>query len=442
MSENHVLIVGTGGDSKAPLIDRLLGHGARVATIDTPNSAATELPNGVRSVTVPTMTRGTLYWALANLPADFRPTVTASMFEPCIEGAAFCRDTLGSRGLSLDSVPIIRDKAVMYKALHDAGVRVPRFRAFNLSNVHSDGLTFPIVIKPTRGSANLGVRKITLPDKLAIAAAEAAREVDTHRFTDLDFEDLSTEWVATEYISGKEVEVDAYITADTVKLVAIQEKTIINEHDRIIEENNSVVPTITIDDRERLAINSAVAAIARTLFDTVLRPSGLWGWPLYCEFRVDGDSCVCLECSLRIGGGWVPQAVRSAIGIDLFDVAARAILGMEVKIKERADTRGVYWQLIYSAERGTYSGCEGYRTTEGAQLIELVERGTPIDVPHSEAIACLFVEDETSVRASAKASRILSDLSVIIAIPELHRYKPPLPPALENDWLNSDRSSD
>lgn len=141
-----------------PLAETIRGHGLPVAAWD--------ITDGIVRLDEPPP-RG-VYFSRMSASAHTRDHPLAAAYINAVLGwleAAGRRVVNGSSALGLEL-----SKARQYAALQRAGIVVPRTRVVvGVQHVTTatDGLTWPLIVKPNRGGKGLGVVRVDTPDELA-----------------------------------------------------------------------------------------------------------------------------------------------------------------------------------------------------------------------------------------------------------------------------------
>lgn len=225
--------------------------------------------------------------------------VTSSS-EYSIPVAAALARRLGLPGPDPEAIERCRDKGYQRTRLHEAGVGVPPFRqagSVDQAVTAARALGWPVVVKPVDGSGSVGVRLCEDEDTVAAHAAallsRGANERGIAPAPRLLVEGLA--W-------GAEFSVETF----SGRIIGITRKHL------------GALPDFVETGHDYPAMASAEDE--RALADTVLRGSqalGLGWGPQHWELRVDEGRAVVIEVNPRLAGGFIPELVRRAQGIDL-----------------------------------------------------------------------------------------------------------------------------
>ena len=275
-----------------------------------------------------------------------RPTATA----------AYASQILGIRANSPEAVENCRNKARQRQTLAKAGVRVPNFVPFGISDEVSSILPrvkFPCVVKPTVLAASQGVIRANDAAELENAVARirallASPEIQVLRETGLD------ELLAESYVPGREVAIEGLLDEGRLRVLTIFDKPDPLEgpyFEETIYVTPSRLPAKTQRELEECAARS-VAAL------------GLVTGPVHAEFRVNEEGPWVLEVAPRPIGGLCSRALRfGAERISLEELLVRHALGLGGSDAVREDdASGV--MMIPVPRSGIFEGVDGVEDAE------------------------------------------------------------------------------
>lgn len=224
--------------------------------------------------------------------------------------AAYAARSLGLRYNSPASVENCRSKLRQREVLRQAGLPVPEFFSFALSEFLSPGsprsadavlsqVVFPCVLKPLRLSASQGVIRANDADEFAAAVERIARllaspEVQVTREEQLD------RLLVERYVPGAEVALEGLLDRGHLRVLALFDKP-----DPLtgpyFEESIYVTPSRLPEDVQARIYDCAAATVSAL---------GLSEGPIHAEFRVNDDGPWILEVAPRPIGGLCSRALR------------------------------------------------------------------------------------------------------------------------------------
>jgi biotin carboxylase len=195
---------------------------------------------------------------------------------------------------------------------------------------------FPVVIKPVDGSGSVGVRacatSVEAGRHAATLLSQAVRAGGDRRM------------LVEALVAGPEFSVEVF----SGRVVGITRKHL------------GTPPAFVETGHDYPA--EADPAVCAALLDTVTRGTALlglgWG-PLHWELRVDGEGrAVPMEVNPRLAGGFIPELVRHAQGIDLVRETLRLVVGQAPEV-EPARHRHASIRFLFAPGAGALESVEG-----------------------------------------------------------------------------------
>jgi biotin carboxylase len=246
-----------------------------------------------------------------------------SSSEYFIATAAELARELGLPGPDPEAVSACRDKGVQRTLLAQAGVRGPAFRivvSVAEAVAAAGSLGLPVVVKPVSGTGSLGVRLCSDMREVEEAAAAILARTVNERGMALPARLLVEEWAA-----GPEVSVEAF----GAEVVGITRKHL-GEPPFFVEIGHDFPSPLPPGEELALAETTARCREALSL-----------GWgPLHLELKRSPDRPAVVEVNPRLAGGFIPELVRIATGLDLIAETVAAAAGLEVGLDRRGSRAG------------------------------------------------------------------------------------------------------
>ncbi|HEX7239749.1 MAG TPA: ATP-grasp domain-containing protein, partial [Longimicrobiaceae bacterium] len=237
-----------------------------------------------------------------------------------------------------------RDKSWQRRVLSEAGLPAPAFRVATSAAEAVDAareIGAPVVVKPVAGSGSVGVR----------ACADAA-EAGAHAAALLAEAEAAGEAarvLVEALVDGPEYSVEVF----SGRVVGITRKHL------------GAPPAFVEAGHDYPA--AAPAGVAQALEDTVVRATALlglgWG-PLHWELRMRGAEAVAIEVNPRLAGGFIPELVRHAQGIDLIRETLRLVTGQTPEL-EPVRGRHASIRFLFSPGEGPLAVVEGLDGARG-----------------------------------------------------------------------------
>jgi biotin carboxylase len=284
-----------------------------------------------------------------------RPTVTA----------AYAAEALGIAGNPPAAAEICRSKLRQRETLRAAGIRVPDFFSFAVSDRLADVVArvkFPCVVKPLSLSASQGVIRANNAGEFAEAVRRIRLLMESPEIQVLREAERDRLLVET-YIPGREVAVEGLIEAGRLRVLAIFDKPDPLEGP-YFEESIYVTPSRLPAETQKAIEECAANAIGAL---------GLTTGPVHAEFRVNESGPWVLEIAPRPIGGLCARALRFGAGrISLEELLLRQALGMPGSDAEReAEASGV--MMIPVPQSGIFDAVEGIEAAERVNGITGIE---------------------------------------------------------------------
>lgn len=246
------------------------------------------------------------FGALRNCLADLRATAPiAGIFsssEYFIEAAARLAQAEGLPGADPDAIAICRDKRRQRTYLRDAGVLVPQFSpASSLDDVLTalENRSYPLVVKPAFGTGSVGVRLCANREAVLAHSAQLFERKVNERGSPIDSSIL-----IEDYLHGPEYSVEVF----GLETLGVTRK-MLSPEPLFVEVGHDFPAPIPRDSAERLSSVARRALVAVGL---------CWG-PAHIELRMTPRGPAIVEINPRLAGGFIPELVRRATGIDLIE---------------------------------------------------------------------------------------------------------------------------
>ncbi|HEU4454608.1 MAG TPA: ATP-grasp domain-containing protein, partial [Longimicrobium sp.] len=294
-----------------------------------------------------------------------------------------------------------RDKSRQREVLAAGGVPVPAFRAVSSAAeavAAARAIGFPVVVKPVDGSGSAGVR-----------ACAGEGEVEAHAAPLFAAGGAGTRLLVESFVAGPEFSVEVF----SGRVVGITRKHL-GSPPFFVEAGHDYPAALP-------------AGVAAALADSATRGTALlglgWG-PLHWELRVAEDGrAIPMEVNPRLAGGFIPELVRHAQGIDLIRETLRLVVGRSPGLVPAHD-RHASIRFLFAPAAGRLEAVEGRSAALGRPGVvdvalyrkmgdELAIHGDFRDrIGH--VIACARADD-TAARA---AERARDSIRVLVAAPD------------------------
>jgi len=200
------------------------------------------------------------------------------------------------------AIRVCRNKWLQRKCLQNAGVRVPAFVRVTSTVAAVDALTIiplPVVLKPTVGTGSVGVRLCCTRTEVEVHAASLLAIRTNERGLP-----IPSEILVEQYLTWPEYSAETF----GARLLGITRKHV-SPKPYFVETGHDFPATLAPKMAEAVA----------KLIDQALTAAGLvWG-PAHTEFRCSQEGIAIMEINPRLAGGFIPELVRLATGIDMIE---------------------------------------------------------------------------------------------------------------------------
>jgi biotin carboxylase len=322
--------------------------------------------------------------------------------DPYLQTAAQINHELGLKSNPLHAVSAVNDKALMREVLRGTPVGQVvsaeiRTRLDLEQFATSNG--YPIILKPSRGSASKDIHIIS-------GAAELAYVADALEFAGEDAAEDAAPWVAEEFLEGREFSVETHSAAGEHQILAVTEK-FKNEH---FVEIGHVVPA---------RITAAEHCLLTDETRSVLTALGVEEGPAHTELILTARGPRLVETHTRPGGDAIVVLIQAAAGYDIHELTFAWLSGKPADMAHEP-TAGAAAIWFRTAEPGRVTATGGEpeaAACEGVVFAELeVAVGDVIPEVRSSGdrpAAALAVGDDADSalgRAQEAASRLVIEV--------------------------------
>jgi len=229
--------------------------------------------------------------------------------ESSVMTVALVAEALGLPGIGLDAARNSRNKLLMRQAHQRGGVPHPRFRFTpDLSSALEAAAEFgyPVVLKPTMGTASNFVFRVDNPEELAVRFRDASEGIARMLAYVLEPEgvDLGPHGLLVEsFLDGHEHLFEALVWDDEVSVGSAVDRATIEGKN--FDDDVHVAPTsLTAEQLEQIRQIIAGAAVAQGLHRSVL----------HAEIRFHQGEPHLVEIAARPGGGGLDMVARVTAG--------------------------------------------------------------------------------------------------------------------------------
>jgi argininosuccinate lyase len=313
--------------------------------------------------------------------------------------AAKIAGQLGLPAPDPEAIAVCRDKHSQRLRLAAEGIGSPSFRLATSADeavTAAEEIGFPVVIKPAYGSGSVGVK---LCDDAATVAAHAG-ELLSQRENERG-QPIPQRILVEELVTGNEYSVE------TFNSVAIG----------VTRKYLGPLPAFVEVGHDYPAVLNA--ELERSIRQTALRALealGLGWGPAHVEIRVTEDGPKIIEVNPRLAGGFIPELVRLASGVDLISATVRQVIGQEPSLMPQRNQHASI-RFIVAEREGKLSainGLEDARRVPGVIRVETYNGNRPASLrgDFRDRLGHVIAVGETNEDARAAAETAHAELAL------------------------------
>ena len=296
--------------------------------------------------------------------------------------ALACRK-LGLLFNSPEAVEACRDKHSSRVKLKGAGLKVPAFRRFSLTEnpqTLSPCIEYSCVLKPLGLSASRGVIRADSPEEFCRAFVRIKRLLLSPDVQVLREETSESLQVET-YIEGREFALEGMLDQGHLKVLALFDKPDPLEGP-FFEETIYVTPSRLVEDDQKRVVAEIEQATSAL---------GLSHGPIHAEVRLNRAGIWILEVAARSIGGLCSRLLRFDGGMSLEELIIWQALGQNVKgVSRESLASGV--MMIPIPQAGLFEGVKGVEEacrTPGVEEVRITAKARQKLTPLPEGASYL-----------------------------------------------------
>ena len=280
-----------------------------------------------------------------------------SSSEYYIEVAARLAKRLGLRAPPPDAVAVCRYKPAQRERLRNGSILCPQGRVgedAKACQLAAAQIGYPVVLKPPDRSGSEGVRYCATPTDVAQHSAYLFGSATTP-----DARKGCRCVLVEAFVDGPEYSVEIV----SGRIVGITRKHLSGLPYFVEVGHDFPAP---LDPSRADQIGSAALAAVRTL--------GLADWISHVEIRLTPSGPMIIEVNPRLAGGFIPELIRLATGIDLIGSTIRWSIGGDDVVPTLNKGRAASIRFLRPSRPGvlaTVSGLDAARSTPGVADVTL-----------------------------------------------------------------------
>jgi S-sulfo-L-cysteine synthase (3-phospho-L-serine-dependent) len=318
-----------------------------VVLTDTPSRYSYLAEDDVKTVVVQTQDLEALRETIAHLSVKAPVAGIFSTSEYYMETAAALAKDFGLPGADAGSIANCRNKWIQRQRLRQIHLRTPVFHRVCSAREACDAaeaIGLPVIVKPTLGTGSVGVRLCkTNPEVYEHASLLLGQTANERGIR------IPKEVLVEEYLIGPEFSVETFnsqLIGATRKYVSREPYFVEIGHDFPAELSSEVMLEVI------------------TVVSRALEGLGLTWGPAHTEMRLTGKGPTIIEINPRLAGGFIPEIVRLASGIDLIEETLKIVTSAEPDLGWRSRFFASI-RFLFCREDGIITGLQGLEEATG-----------------------------------------------------------------------------
>ena len=300
--------------------------------------------------------------------------------------------------LSKRQVLNLTNKMYMKRLMMANDIPTSRFKTFTSKDqLNTEGLKFPLVVKPVDSNGSKGVRKVNDIKELDFYAKDA------FKFT------LSDTIIVEEFNEGFEISADFYVVdGKAVKVMWCQlNKYKVNDSTQVIYQ--SIIPP-TLSDTASKKLSEIANKIAKAY--------EVYNSPLLIQAMINGDDVKVIEFSARLGGGAKYKTIQNVTGFNVLRANLESMLGEKPKVEINDDGR-CYSRCHIYVNGGVFKAIEGLEDLQQRGIIDEYVLTKPFGVTvgspksSSDRVASVFISASSNEELNMKINESINNIKVL-----------------------------
>lgn len=293
----------------------------------------------------------------------------------------------------------VTNKLLMKSLMLNNNIPTSKFVVItNIDECEGVDLSYPVIVKPTDSNSSKGVRKADSLEELK-SFAEKAFEISRNKKV-----------IIEEYIIGKEIGIDCYISNGKATVLITKERrkipAVMNQNEQIF----GCIWPMTLSDSDFKPIEQIAERISMVF--------GLDNTPLMIQAIVNQDGINVIEFGARFGGGESFRIIKLATGFDPTSAVIDSYLGNEFALNHEIPEFYYADNFIY-AKQGNFNEILGFESFLDDNTIEYIDSyktkgaliGNELSSNNRVGVFTVKAKDKTSLMK--KINSVLSNIDVI-----------------------------
>lgn len=242
---------------------------------------------------------------------------------------------------SFETAKKIGNKSSMKKGLLDFGVSTAKYINISISEIYSrnliesNGLQFPLIVKPVDGNGSKGVVRVYQESFLESAIAKSRSATK------------NGDLILEEFIEGREIAADCYVYEDYFEIVLTRER-VKKTSGKSIDEVEQISGSFWPAQLTKEEVDKFKREIKKIIFGFELRNVNL-----IVQAILRNGQFFILEFSPRIGGGDNYDIIQKKTGCNLLEVSFNSFLGKKIKLDIMQDEE-IHFDFYFYGKKGVF----------------------------------------------------------------------------------------
>lgn len=357
-ADGRTLMILGAGIYQVPLIERARALGLRTAVVSIPGDYP-GIPLADEFVELDTRDYEGILAAARRLGIS---GICTSGTDVAVRAIGYVCDALGLPGISYDAATRVTDKALMKRALEDAGVPTARFRevrSWEEALEAAREIDYPVMVKAPDSSGSRGISRADDEEGLrrALQAAFSVAHGD--------------HVLVEEFIDAHEIGVDGFVGERGIEAFL--------PHEKFTYTFGGT--TMPVGHRFPFAAAPALMRELRRVMEGAVAALGLSNCPFNADVFVKGDRAWIIEVGGRTGATCIPELMSIYLGRDWYETIIRAALGEQPAIEAPLGVPCMA-KLVFSPVDGAITGID----EQGLEALRPKTRGMVLDFPAGHAV--------------------------------------------------------
>ncbi len=242
----------------------------------------------------------------------------------------------------------LTNKGLMKRKMIEGGIPTSKYKRIEQdAEIDIDGLSLPLVIKPTDNNGSKGIIKVYSKEEFDKAVVEAKRYT------------LGGDIIIEEFVEGEEYSVEAFIDNGTPIIVFP------SKNEKIRNRN-----TFTIC--RNIYINKLDTKIEKQLKEIIKKIGEVFeinNVPLLIQFILKDDKVSVIEFSARTGGGSKLFFIREMVGVDVIDNLIDITINKKPNVTPKPTDELALINYIYT-DPGVFDSIKGLEELKNEGIIK------------------------------------------------------------------------